>query len=76
MVFSYAGGFLCSDLRCQVVQDVILAVGQDEGFVGQKEQRVKSLSPAAINPAWRDLVEQKQELWPIQLLVPNGAYIH
>jgi len=25
---------------------------------------------------WSDLVEQKQEAWPIQLLVPGGAYIH
>ena len=25
---------------------------------------------------WSDLVEQKQEQWPIQLLVPGGAYIH
>lgn len=25
---------------------------------------------------WSDLVEQKQEAWPIQFLVPGGAYIH
>jgi Abhydrolase family len=25
---------------------------------------------------WPDLVEQKQEVWPIQFLVPGGAYIH
>jgi hypothetical protein len=25
---------------------------------------------------WSDLVEQKQEEWPIQFLVPGGAYIH
>lgn len=25
---------------------------------------------------WSDLVEQKQELWPIQYLLPGGAYIH
>ena len=25
---------------------------------------------------WSNLVEQKQEVWPIQLLVPGGAYIH
>jgi hypothetical protein len=25
---------------------------------------------------WSDLVEQKQEQWPIQFLVPSGAYIH
>ncbi len=25
---------------------------------------------------WADLVEEKREMWPIQLLVPGGAYIH
>ena len=25
---------------------------------------------------WSDLVERKQELWPIQYLLPGGAYIH
>lgn len=25
---------------------------------------------------WSDLVEQKHELWPIQYLLPGGAYIH
>jgi hypothetical protein len=25
---------------------------------------------------WSEVVEQKQEVWPIQLLVPGGAYIH
>jgi hypothetical protein len=25
---------------------------------------------------WSDLVEQKQELWPIEYLLPGGAYIH
>jgi hypothetical protein len=25
---------------------------------------------------WSDLVEEKQELWPIQYLLPGGAYIH
>jgi cephalosporin-C deacetylase-like acetyl esterase len=25
---------------------------------------------------WSELVEQKQETWPIQYLVPGGAYIH
>jgi hypothetical protein len=25
---------------------------------------------------WSALVEQKQELWPIQFLLPGGAYIH
>ena len=25
---------------------------------------------------WSDIVEQKKEVWPIELLVPGGAYIH
>jgi hypothetical protein len=25
---------------------------------------------------WSDLVEEKRELWPIQDLLPGGAYIH
>lgn len=37
---------------------------------------VTLLNPAQKNLVWRDLVEQKQEVWPIQLLVPGGAYIH
>jgi hypothetical protein len=25
---------------------------------------------------WSEVVEQKRELWPVQLLLPGGAYIH
>jgi hypothetical protein len=25
---------------------------------------------------WSEIVEQKQELWPIQFLLPGGAYVH
>jgi cephalosporin-C deacetylase-like acetyl esterase len=25
---------------------------------------------------WSELVEQKQEIWPIQYLLPSGAYVH
>jgi hypothetical protein len=25
---------------------------------------------------WSDIVNQKTELWPIQYLLPGGAYIH
>jgi hypothetical protein len=25
---------------------------------------------------WSELVEQKSELWPVQVLLPDGAYIH
>ena len=32
--------------------------------------------PDAHVVKWSDLVEKKQELWPIQYLLPGGAYIH
>jgi len=25
---------------------------------------------------WSEIVEQKKEIWPIQYLIPGGAYIH
>jgi hypothetical protein len=25
---------------------------------------------------WSEIVEQKREVWPIQYLLPDGAYIH
>jgi len=25
---------------------------------------------------WSELVEQKRETWPIQYLLPSGAYVH
>jgi hypothetical protein len=25
---------------------------------------------------WSEIVDQKRELWPIELLLPGGAYIH
>jgi hypothetical protein len=31
--------------------------------------------PDSITVQWRELVEKKQEAWPIQFLVPGGAYI-
>jgi len=36
------------------------------------------LLPQAAGEAfrWSQIVEQKQELWPIQFLLPGGAYIH
>ena len=33
-------------------------------------------NPYGKLPTWADLVEAKQELWPIQYLVPGGAYAH
>ena len=32
--------------------------------------------PQAERFEWRDLVEEQRELWPIQYLLPGGAYIH
>jgi pimeloyl-ACP methyl ester carboxylesterase len=32
--------------------------------------------PGARIEKWSDLVNQKQELWPIQYLLPGGAYVH
>lgn len=32
--------------------------------------------PDAHVVKWSELVEQKQELWPIEYLMPGGAYIH
>ena len=37
---------------------------------------VKLLNPMQRNLVWRDLVEQKQEVWPVDLLVPGGAYLY
>jgi pimeloyl-ACP methyl ester carboxylesterase len=31
---------------------------------------------SARTPKWSQLVEDKQELWPIQYLIPGGAYVH
>ena len=32
--------------------------------------------PDAQTLKWSDLVDLKRELWPIQFLLPGGAYIH
>jgi hypothetical protein len=41
------------------------------------DPRLKVLQPDSIEVLkWSDLVERKQELWPIQYLLPGGAYIH
>jgi len=33
-------------------------------------------NPSAKAMKWSELVENKQELWPIQYLLPGGAYVH
>jgi hypothetical protein len=38
---------------------------------------IKLLPEPDVSPLkWSDLVERKQEMWPIQLLLPGGAYMH
>ena len=32
--------------------------------------------PDAQGVRWSDLVQQKTELWPIEYLIPGGAYLH
>ena len=31
--------------------------------------------PGAMTLLWSEIVEQKRELWPIQYLLPGGAYV-
>jgi pimeloyl-ACP methyl ester carboxylesterase len=39
--------------------------------------QTKLVSPPDSHPLnWSELVEQKRELWPIQDLLPSGAYVH
>ena len=33
-------------------------------------------NPSAKAMKWSEIVENKQELWPIQYLIPGGAYVH
>jgi Acetyl xylan esterase (AXE1) len=45
--------------------------------VAETLSNIKLLPPADPHVVkWSDLVEQKQELWPIQYLLPGGGYIH
>jgi hypothetical protein len=38
---------------------------------------LKLIPPSSEQPPkWSEIVEQKRELWPIQLLLPGGAYVH
>ncbi len=38
---------------------------------------MKLVSPPGAQPSkWSELVDQKRELWPIQDLLPGGAYVH
>jgi cephalosporin-C deacetylase-like acetyl esterase len=45
--------------------------------ISEVDPRLKVLQPDSTQVlGWSDLVERKQELWPIQYLLPGGAYIH
>jgi pimeloyl-ACP methyl ester carboxylesterase len=45
--------------------------------IAEALQNVKLLpEPDSVLLQWSDLVERKQETWPIQYLVPGGAYLH
>jgi hypothetical protein len=56
--------------------------GSDDGYAVASSASevlpgVKLLAqPDAKVVKWSELVDQKRELWPIQFLVPGGAYIH
>jgi pimeloyl-ACP methyl ester carboxylesterase len=45
--------------------------------VSETLPNVKAGSPPGAQPLkWSEVVDQKRELWPIQDLLPGGAYIH
>jgi hypothetical protein len=47
------------------------------GAIAQVLPGIKFVPPTNTTVlGWADLVESKQEMWPIQLLFPGGAYIH
>ena len=52
-------------------QDYILASAIAATLPG-----VEPLPQPGNQPGWSDFVEQRRELWPIQYLLPSGAYIH
>ena len=60
-----------------------VSVSSDSESYGLASAIAKALPQVKLLPQaggevikWSELVEQKQELWPIQLLLPGGAYIH
>lgn len=68
--------------RAELHATDIAVTGDSEGytaasFVSEALRGVKLLSPPGAEAfKWSDLVEQERELWPIQFLLPGGAYIH
>ena len=46
-------------------------------LIAETLPNVKLMPNAANEPfRWSQIVEQKTEMWPIQFLLPGGAYIH
>ena len=59
----------------------ITVVGTNSGYtlasaISETLPGVKLLPSAGHIIEWSELVNQKTELWPIQYLLPSGAYIH
>jgi cephalosporin-C deacetylase-like acetyl esterase len=59
----------------------ITVVGTNSGYtlasaISEALPGVKLLPSAGHIIEWSELVSQKTELWPIQYLLPGGAYIH
>ena len=65
-------------LQTQVTAVVGFGMANSLGnAIAEVDPRLKVLQPDSIEVLkWSDLVERKQELWPIQYLLPGGAYIH
>ena len=61
--------------------EMAIVGAQDRGFLAAAVSETLphvNLLPQAEAPAfrWSEIVNQKKELWPIQYLLPGGAYIH
>jgi hypothetical protein len=60
----------------------LAVTGEERGYtvaklISETLPQAKFLSrPNAQLINWSQLVNQKQEMWPIELLLPGGAYIH
>jgi pimeloyl-ACP methyl ester carboxylesterase len=69
--------------RAQVTLRAAFAVAGSDGTfklataISETLPNIKLLSePDRQTIQWSELVNQKTELWPIEYLLPNGAYIH
>jgi hypothetical protein len=60
----------------------VAVTGEGNGYtlaqlISEALPNIKFLSrPGAHVTNWSELVDNKQEIWPIELLLPGGAYIH